>query len=171
MPTQGRTGVIIPVPVADELLDRVRERHPGAVRDVPAHVSVLYPFLPVEQLDSSVTASLQAVFTAHEPTEVVFNTCHRQPGFVGLLPEPPDVLDALAAATRQHWPTVLPYGGAFGADPGAHLTVAMGTDEATSAEIEAEVGTWLPLRARLDTAWLVAYDGGWTVRSTFPFGG
>ncbi|GDY32923.1 2'-5' RNA ligase family protein [Gandjariella thermophila] len=171
MPTQRRTGLIIPVPAADRLLDAVRERHRGAVRDVPAHVSVLYPFLPAEELDDSVAASLREVFAAHRPTEVEFATCHRRPGFVGLLPEPPDVLDALAAATRRRWPSMLPYGGAFGEDPGAHLTVAMGTGEATSAEIEAEVGGWLPLRARLETAWLVVYDGAWMVHSIFPFGG
>jgi hypothetical protein len=171
MPTEGRTGLIIPVPAADALLNAVRGRHPGAVRDVPAHVSVLYPFLPAEELDGPVTESLGTVFAEHRPTEVRFTACHRQPGFVGLLPEPKDVLDALAAATRQRWPSVLPYGGAFGEDPGTHLTVAMGTDEATSAEIEQEVGGWLPLRARLDTAWLVVYDHGWTVHSTFPFGG
>ena len=88
MPTQGRTGLVIPVPAADELLDEVRARHPGAVRDVRAHVSVLYPFLDAAELDESVTGSLSAVFGQHEPTEVRFTTPHRQPGFVGLLPEP-----------------------------------------------------------------------------------
>src|SRR5256885_8037230 len=162
MPTQGRTGLVIPVPGADALLDAVRERHPGAVRDVPAHVAVLYPFLDAGELDDGVVGSIGAIVGEHGPTEVRFAACHRQPGFVGLLPQPPDVLDALASATRQRWPNVLPYGGMFGEDPGAHLTVAMGTDEATASVIEREVGPYLPLRALLDQAWLVVYDGGWT---------
>ncbi|HVE96684.1 MAG TPA: hypothetical protein VNA67_06860 [Pseudonocardiaceae bacterium] len=47
---------MIPVSAADALLASVKARYPGAVREgVPAHVSLLYPFVAVAELDERVT--------------------------------------------------------------------------------------------------------------------
>ncbi|MGH3885827.1 MAG: hypothetical protein ACRDSZ_04520 [Pseudonocardiaceae bacterium] len=67
MPTNGQTGLVIPVPAADALLTLVETRHPGTVREsVPAHVSLLYPFVGAAELDERVTHALSGLFTEHE---------------------------------------------------------------------------------------------------------
>ncbi|GAB3492150.1 2'-5' RNA ligase family protein [Amycolatopsis cihanbeyliensis] len=170
MPQPGKSAVVIPVPAADPLLDAVRERHPGIVRDVPAHLSVLYPFLTADELDDHTVGTLESIFAERAPAEVGFPGCARQPGFVYLPPEPPTAVRELSTTVRRHWPGLLPYGGAFG-DPPPHLTVAMGIDEPVAGEIERQVGPYLPVRTRLEEAWLVVYTDRWTVRARFPFGG
>ncbi|WP_216216549.1 2'-5' RNA ligase family protein [Amycolatopsis aidingensis] len=168
MPQPGKSAVVIPVPAADPLLDSVRQRHPGIVRDVPAHLSVLYPFLTAEELDAEAVGTLESICAAHPPAEIGFTSCAREPGFVYLPPEPPAAVRELSTAVRRHWPGLLPYDGAFG-DPPPHLTVAMGIDEPVAGEIEGQVGRHLPVHTRLEEAWLVVFTDHWSIRARFPF--
>lgn len=170
MPRPGQSGLILPVPAADPVLDAVRARHPGLVRDVPAHVSVLYPFLDADQLTDEVVARLGGVIAGCAPVEVAFRRCAADGGFAHLPPEPAAPLDALTAAVRAHWPEVLPYGGQHG-EAAAHLTVAMDADPATAADVVATVTPLLPVRARLDRVLLVVFVDRWTLRAHFPLGG
>jgi hypothetical protein len=169
MPTQGRTGVVIPVPAADDLLCGIALRHPGAVREgVLAHLSLLYPFLPAEQLDERVTGALAGLFAEQQPLAVKFRECGRRRDFVYLSPDPSSPIADLAARVQQEWPELVPYAGAYEiAEP--HLTLAMHTSEQTASEIEEEVAEELPISVELSAAWLVAFDGQWTVRERFPF--
>ncbi|MGH3982995.1 MAG: hypothetical protein ACRDST_10020 [Pseudonocardiaceae bacterium] len=81
MPTNGQTGLVIPVPTADPLLTLVETRHPGTVRKgVPAHVSLLYPFVGAAELDDRVTRALSELFTEHERMPVEFVDCYRPAG-------------------------------------------------------------------------------------------
>jgi hypothetical protein len=76
MPTNGQTGLAIPVPAADALLELVESRHPGTVREgVPAHMSLLYPFVGVAELDERVTHALSELVAEHEPMPVEFREC------------------------------------------------------------------------------------------------
>lgn len=166
---EGRTGVIIPVPSADPLLATLAQRHPGAVREgVPAHVSVLYPFVPAAELDADAERELADIAEATPATEVTFGRCRRIGDFVYSPPDPPADLNRLIAAVRGHWPDVLPYGGAV-EDVGPHLTVAMRTGEQTAAVIEHEVADELPIAAQLREMWLVVFADGWRVRRRFSF--
>ena len=169
MGMEGRTGVIIPVPSADPLLTTLGQRHPGAVREgVPAHVSVLYPFVPAEELDADVERVLADIGQVTSSTEVTFEQCRRVGNFVYSPPDPPADVNRLIAAVRGHWPDVLPYGGAV-EDVGPHLTIAMRTTEQTAAAIEGEVAEELPIAAQLREMWLVVFADGWRVRRRFSF--
>lgn len=169
MSKEGRTGLVIPVPEADALVESVADGHPGAVREgVPAHVSVLYPFVPAAELDEAVISALAEVFGDQPPLPVTFETCHRRDGFVFLRPEPVDGLAELTARTRRRWPDIVPYEGVYG-EVEPHLTVAMKQSPETAAAIERESGERLPISAELGEAWLVTFTGQWSVHTRFVF--
>ncbi|HJT04917.1 MAG TPA: 2'-5' RNA ligase family protein [Pseudonocardiaceae bacterium] len=170
MPTNGRTGLVIPVPAADGLLELVEARHPGSVRQgVPAHVSLLYPFVGMAELTERDTDALRELFLEQEPMRVVFVECYRRGGFVALRPSPLERLTELTYKTMRRWPDVVPYEGLYG-DVEPHLTVALDTSEETALTIEQEVTNQLPISAELHEAWLLAFDGRWMLRDRFEFG-
>ena len=170
MPTNGRTGLVIPVPAAEGLLELVEGRHPGSVRQgVPAHVSLLYPFVGVAELSDRDTEVLRELFLEQQPMRVVFGECYRRGGFVALRPRPLEGLIELTNKSRRRWPDVVPYGGLYG-DVEPHLTVALDTSEETALTIEQEVTDRLPISAELHEAWLLAFEGRWMVRDRFGFG-
>ncbi|MGH3366947.1 MAG: 2'-5' RNA ligase family protein [Nocardioidaceae bacterium] len=161
---------MIPVPAADGLLASVGARYPGTVREgVPAHVSLLYPFVAAAQLNESVTSALGELFADQAPIPVQFADCYRRSGFVALRPDPIDGLTKLINQTRRRWPDVVPYEGLYG-DVEPHVTVTLRASEETAVTIEREVTTELPISAELREAWLVAFEGRWSLRGRFEFG-
>lgn len=170
MANVGRTGIVVPVPEGQPLLDGVAARFPDAVRPgVPAHLSLLYPFVPAAELDQHVVSTLTSIFAQHVPLSVKFEGIVCTGGFVALRPEPGDGVEALASAVRRRWPDLVPYDGRYDAEP--HLTVAMQTTEERAGLIERELlPDWVPLSAELREAWLVEHDGQWQLRSRFPLG-
>lgn len=170
MPTNGQSGLVIPVPAAGPLLASVAARYPGTVREgVPAHVSLLYPFVPADELDERVTGTLGKLLVEQVPVTVKFVECYRRGGFVALRPDPIAGLTELVNAARRRWPDVKPYGGIYG-DVEPHVTVAVSSSEETAATIEREVTADLPISAELREAWVVVFEGRWTLRERFEFG-
>ncbi len=171
MPKMGQTGVVIPVPEAEPLLRSVAQRFPGAAREgVPAHLSVLYPFLSDEVVDDAVVGALSEVFAAQHRIAVTFAESRREGDFVALRPDPIDDLRELTARVRRRWPEVVPYEGAYG-EVEPHLTVAMRAGEQAAAVVAREVvPESLPIPAELGEACLVAFDGRWNLRRRFVFG-
>lgn len=171
MPANGQSGLVIPVPAADALLASMEARYPGTVRPgLPAHVSLLYPFLASVELDEQVIAVLGESFLEQAPMPVTFATCYRRGGFVALRPDPREGLVGLISATRRKWPHLVPYGGRYGeAEP--HLTVAMCTSTERAAMIEQEAPAALPIPAVLREAWLMVFEERWTLRDRFAFHG
>lgn len=171
MPTNGQSGLVIPVPAADPLLASVAARYPGTVRvGVPAHVTLLYPFIAADELDEQITNALGELLVKQVPMTVEFAECYRRGGFVALRPDPVAGLSELSNATRRQWPDVKPYGGLYGDDVELHLTVAMSSSEKTAATIEREVTADLPIAAELREVWLVAFEGRWKLRQRFELG-
>lgn len=172
MPREGQSGLAIPVPEADKLLKVVASRFPEAVRkDVPAHVSVLYPFLPANVLDDRAISALSELFATQPVMTVKFAKCRRRGEFVYLRPDPVDGLDEVTKRVRRLWPDVVPYEGLYG-EVEPHLTVALHTTQERAEEIEHEiVPELLPLSAELREAWLVVFAGQWALRERFRFGG
>jgi 2'-5' RNA ligase superfamily len=169
MPTPGHSALVIPVPAADALLASVAARHPGIVREgMLAHVSLLYPFVAVNELDERVTSTLGELLVEQVPMPVEFVECYHRGGFVAVRPDPIEGLTELVSATRRQWPEVVPYGGIYG-DVEPHVTVAMCSSEEMAVAIEQEVSAQLPISAELREAWLVVFEGQWTLRGRFEF--
>ncbi|NUP83938.1 MAG: 2'-5' RNA ligase family protein, partial [Nonomuraea sp.] len=115
------TALIAVVPEAEPVVGVWRERYdPSAAEGVPAHVTVLYPFLPFELVDTSALAEL---FAAWASFDVEFRGFGHFPGVLYLAPEPAEPFRELTTAVAERWPEAPPYGGAF-PDVVPHLTVA-----------------------------------------------
>ena len=167
------TALLLCVPEADELVGPWREKaDPSAVAGVPAHVTLLYPFLDSERIDAGVLAELEWFFSGIDAFGVSFETVaeFRSDGVLYLDPAGRE-LDELAAALARRWPECPPYYGAVEA-PHAHLTVVHTPDEDLRAQAADAVGPALPLRAVVAHAALWGCDehGRWSSTHTFAFG-
>jgi hypothetical protein len=145
-----RTALIVAVPEADAFY------RPG--NGVPAHVTILFPFLEPEAIDEDVLAALFAPFPAFEFTLDRFERF--EDGTPWLHPSPPTRLVDLSAAVWQRFPDCAPYDGAFD-EIIPHVTVTV--DDVP-----------LPIACRAVEVALIEEseaDGRWSVRRTFPLQG
>ncbi|WP_246148060.1 2'-5' RNA ligase family protein [Nonomuraea turkmeniaca] len=147
---EGETALIVGVPEAEPLVRRWRQREIG----VPAHVTVLAPFLHVSRIDEGTHGELRALFARHSAFEVSFRRVGRFPEVVYLVPEPEAAFVNLTQAVVARWPETPPYRGTF-AEIVPHLTVALG-----SGLDEAKIAGGLPLTATAAAVSLMVCDDG-----------
>ena len=166
----GQTALIVAVPAVEHVVGRLRASYDvAAAHGVPAHVTVLFPFLPHDAVDDEVRAGLTAIAASVPSCEVTFGRSRRWPGVLWLEPEPDWPFRDLTGRVADRWPEHPPYEGAFD-DPVPHLTVAEGDDEVLDLA-EREVGTGLPVVTRVDRLDLIGFDGGrWKGIAHFPLG-
>ncbi|MFG2772755.1 2'-5' RNA ligase family protein [Streptomyces sp. NPDC048350] len=171
VPEPGTTAVVIVLPDAAPLLDAARRIDPALVRHgVPAHVSLLYPFVPESVLTGQDERGVRSLAANFPAADLLLREVVTASGFVAVaVPELQPIVDAF----RARWPGLRPYRGRFGAQPAAHVTVAMGADDPTaSAAVGAAVGSLLPLRTCAAAVQLVVRtEEGWQPRFTAPLGG
>lgn len=154
----GQTALVVPVPEAEPAVRAWRDRFdPAARAGVPAHVTVLFPFLPEPLVDAGVHAALGEIFGNHPSFDVRFEDCGRFPGVLYLAPAPDTPFRRLTEAVVARWPEAPPYGGKY--EPHPHLTVAQSQDDTVLDEAEADIRTRLPFSARVSQVDLVAYTG------------
>lgn len=161
-------------------IDDLRHLDPAAGFGLPAHVTVLYPFGPVDLLDTRVISRLRRLFAAHPPFKVEF----RRSRWFGdtvlwLGPEDSGPFVAMTEAVVASYPQWQPYGGAF-ARVIPHLTVGDNTEAsgrlASFGELraaEALVTQRLPLRDSADRVLLMAgrrEPNSWRVLEEFRLG-
>jgi 2'-5' RNA ligase len=171
----AETGLVVPVPAATPAVAPWRERlDRTAVHGVPAHITVLYPFLPPSQLGPDVTRQLAELFAATPP----FDFALRRVGWfdddvVYLAPEPAEPFVALTRLVAHAFPEYPPYEGAYD-QVTPHLTVGAGPLAELRRAADAVQGS-LPIAARAGDVWLMvgtaAPAGRWRVRARFPLGG
>ncbi|MEU3076999.1 2'-5' RNA ligase family protein [Streptomyces laurentii] len=167
----GQTGLVVRIPEAEPSVRGWRERFdPAAQSGVPAHVTVLFPFLDESRMDAHVHAELADVLSGHPSFDLRFEKCGGFPGVLYLVPEPDMRLRQLTEAIAGRWPEAPPYGGRF-AEVVPHLTIAQGQEDAVLGEIEADLAGRLPFTAHVSSVQLVVYDGAkWQERVSFALG-
>jgi hypothetical protein len=165
----GETALIVVVPEAEPVVGGWRSRFdPSAEAGVPAHVTVLYPFLDQDRLDEQ---SLEVLLGAHPPFDVRFAGCGRFPGVLFLAPLPDQPFRALTEAVAERWPEAPPYGGQF-AETIPHLTVVTGQEPSVLDEVEADLAVRLPVAAHVAAVRLLVSDGDrWHSRGVFALRG
>ncbi|MFD1657217.1 2'-5' RNA ligase family protein [Streptomyces caeni] len=110
----GQSGLIVRVPEAEPLVRAWRDRlGPSARAGVPAHVTVLFPFLDVSRIDEGVCAAIGEVLGRHQSFKARFDHCGRFPGVLYLAPEPDTRFRRLTEAIVERWPENPPFGGQF----------------------------------------------------------
>lgn len=131
--TDSSSAVVVRIPVPMGVQQLRRRWDLSAGLGVPAHVTVLFPFVPVTGLTPDVRSALAAIARAVEPFDVTFRRVDRFPTVVYLAPDPPTPFETLTAAIVRAFPGFPPYGGAFDAVV-PHLTVT----ESTTADVPLE---------------------------------
>lgn len=175
MSAPAESGLVVPVPTATAAVAPWRERlDPLAVHGVPAHVTVLFPFVPPDEISEDVVRSLQGLFAGVAPFDFVLD---RVAWFgdtvLYLAPTPAAPFVALTTLVQTRFPAYAPYEGAYD-DVTPHVTVGDrgGVDALRRAEVA--VASALPIAARASDVWLMtgsATAGAWRVRARFPFDG
>ncbi|MFE2571158.1 2'-5' RNA ligase family protein [Streptomyces mirabilis] len=167
----GRSGLIVRVPEAEPAVRAWRDRlDPSARAGVPAHVTVLFPFLDESRIDRDTCAAIGEVIGRHRSFEARFEHCGRFPGILYLTPEPDASFRQLTEAIAGRWPETPPFGGQFD-DIVPHLTIAQGQDDAVLEEAEADLRGRLPVTARVSSVDLLVHDGlRWQRRASFALG-
>lgn len=166
-----RSALIVVIGEAEQAVGRLRlQLDPIARLGVPAHVTVLFPFLPTAEINDGVMARLAALFGS-VPT---FKHDFVRTGWFGdevlwLAPEAADVFASLTRLVWEAFPAYPPYGGQFD-DVIPHLTIA---DHAPLDEMQAAeraVQKCLPISAVTRTVTLMFEQpaGGWQAAARFP---
>lgn len=167
----GQTAIIIPVSAAEPIVGRWRTRFdPAAAAGVPAHVTIIYPFLSEQDVDENVVCDVRRLVAHHPSFTVTFADCGQFPDVLFLVPDPDDPFRGLTADLFQRWPDAPPYAGLI-TDPVPHLTITHGASPREAAEAEADVTAHLPFTCPLHEAWLISFDGTrWACKASLPLG-
>jgi 2'-5' RNA ligase len=167
------TALICRVPEAERYIGHYRQRFdPPARRNVPAHVTILYPFMEPVLVDAEVIAELRAVASAVPRFAFRLRDTRRFPSSLYLAPQPGDGFDALTKGVVARFPDFPPFAGKFDTVV-PHVTVAHG-DEPLLCEIEVELRIALPgagVPARCEEMVLIENSTGiWQPMQTFALG-
>jgi 2'-5' RNA ligase len=167
-----KTALIVPVPAAEPAVGSLRRRFdPSAEHGVPAHVTLLVPFLPAEGIDEAVRAALAERVAGVAPFAFELDRLDCFPGVVYLRPTPGDPFAELTRSIAEHFGTA-PYEGLHD-ELIPHLTVAMEDGDNVTAVVEECLEEHLPLAARAEEVQLLyeGHDGAWTLEARWPLGG
>jgi 2'-5' RNA ligase len=172
------TTLLVPMNQVGRQIDDLRHLDPAAGFGLPAHVTVLYPFGPLDELNTTVIAQLRRLFAAKQPFAVDFrHTRWFGDDVVWLAPEDSGPFVAMTEAVVAAYPVWQPYEGAFETVI-PHLTVACSEAAgglASVAELraaEAALFARLPLRDTADRVLLMAgkrEPNSWRVLEEFRF--
>lgn len=167
----AQSGLVVTVPEAEPAVRAWRDRlDPSVPSGMPAHVTVLFPFLPEGRFDGDTLAAIADVIGRHKAFEARFEGCGRFPGVLYLAPEPAAPFRALTEAVVDRWPETPPFGGQF-AEIVPHLTIAQGQDDTVLDEAEAGLRDGLPIVTRVASVDLMVHDGSrWRQRASFALG-
>jgi 2'-5' RNA ligase len=171
------TAVIVPVPAADAVVGTCRQAlDHSAVWGVPAHVTVIYPFLPPDRIGDAVVDDLREVLTRVGSFDCVFSqVAWFGQEVVWLDPDPAEPFRALTELVWRRFPECPPYGGAH-PEVVPHLTVGSTRlgDLSALRRAAVDVQTKLPVHGEIDRVRLIAGNtgvGSWRTVVDFPLAG
>jgi 2'-5' RNA ligase len=167
------TAIICRVPEAERYIAQYRERYdPSARRNVPAHVTILYPFMEPAAVDADVLELLRGIARDVRCFDYRLSETRRFPVALYLEPQPDAGFAALTNAVWRAFPDYPPFAGKF-ASVVPHVTVAHG-DEPQLCEIEIELRIALAaggVRAHCHEMVLIENSSGrWEEMHSFPLG-
>jgi 2'-5' RNA ligase len=156
------TAVIVPIDAAEvAVAEHRRLLDPAAAWGVPAHVTVLYPFVHPTAVDDELLGRLGATLSSVSAFECAFTQCKWfDEAVLWLAPQPEQPFRDLTSAVWHAFPQFPPYGGAFD-DVVPHLTVGeVGERRRGSAQqllvAAAAVHPQLPIEAHVGRVLLMA---------------
>jgi hypothetical protein len=167
-----RSAVIVPIELPPGL-QAVRDAgDPLAARGVPAHVTVLFPFLPVAALTPVVRSDLARLAARQAPFIARFSRVEAREEMVWLVSDDQQPFLDLTDSVVNLWPAHPPYGGIHDTLI-PHLTLLEATDcQALGAAWAAavDIGSF-EMTVRELTVITENASGTWRTRWRMPLGG
>ena len=137
----AESGFVVFVPEAEALVGNLRLQYDESARmGVPAHITLLFPFMEPSLITPEVAQESASVFAAHSTFSFVLGSVGRFPATAYLEPEPSAPFVAITTALARAFPAFPPFRGEFSSIV-PHLTVAHGSAaEAESAAVAVAAG-------------------------------
>jgi hypothetical protein len=142
---------------------------------MPAHVTLLYPFVDASMLVAGHVRALRSILGAFPPFDFMLlrfeelRESDTTPPLLYLPPEPSKPFSDMTQALVRAFPAHPPYGGQF-ANVTPHLTVTW-HGEAPIRDVRDDVAPALPISARAAEAWLMRHgEDGWQTTSRIHLG-
>jgi 2'-5' RNA ligase len=173
--SSGRSAIVVPFALPPAL-EAIRLHHVDNARlGVPAHVTLLFPFVPARELTMPAIERAAAAARRTAAFDVAFNEARAfEPGATGegavwLAPEPPQPFTGLIAALVDQFPAYPPYEGLHDTVV-PHLTLA--NVDVDRAALIAASQPHLPFSRRVHAAALLVEDsvGRWRIERELPLG-
>lgn len=167
------SALVALVPELEPVVGVHRQRlDPSAAGGVPAHVTVLYPFVEPTDLDDATITTLQAVVDRTPAFDCTFRqVVWFEDGLLTLAPEPDGPFRALTDAVCAAFPGHPPYGGRY--EPVPHVTLGYADTPRVERETAAAlIEPQLPVRGRVDRLHVMVDDhaGVWETVHELPLG-
>jgi 2'-5' RNA ligase len=170
----GESALVVAVPEAEPVVAAHRAAlDASAAHGVPAHVTVLFPFLAPDRLDDAVLATVAGIVGSVPAFDVVLaRVAWFGDRVVWLAPEPAAPFRALSSALWHRFPEAPPYRGEH-TDLVPHLTIGHDAPRKQLDAAAEAVAAHLPIAARVETVRLIARDGAtepWRTLRELPLG-
>lgn len=153
-----QSAVVVLVPEAEPVVGRHRAVLDGAAaQGMPAHVTVLYPFVAAAAITEETLRALADAVGSVAAFDCVFGrTAWFGDQVLWLAPDPDGPFRELTSAVLAAFPGYLPYDGAF-PDVIPHLTIGEQPPGGPAAlrAAEADVLPALPVTTRISRAWVM----------------
>ena len=167
----SESAIIVPTPEAEALVGRFREQFdPSAKVGLPAHITLLYPFVQPHQITEAVITQVRDFAEGHPRFTYQLNSTGRFGDTLYLAPHPAKPFVDLVQALVEQFPANPPYRGRFNSIV-PHLTVAHG-EGLPLDELEGELSGHARLREGISASceMLVLIEntsGLWRARERF----
>jgi len=157
------SAFIVRVPEAEPCVEALRERFDASVKlGVPAHVTVLVPFMSPERITEAVLQRAQLALNAVPSFSFALSKVARFPATTYLAPEPAAPFIALTQSLVRFFPEYPPFAGEFESIV-PHLTVAHGSTpeaELAAGELSAAVQAHGPIVSECSSVALLENSSG-----------
>jgi len=166
------SALLVIVPAAEAAVGEHRAAlDNAAAKGVPAHITVLYPFVLADLIDEAVLAAVRETVSSVPRFDAeLVRVAWFDEAVVYAEPSPGERFRALTAALWRRFPDCPPYGGVF-ADVVPHLTIGHDAAREVLAAAGADVERQLPIRFGVESVRLMAgtnAPGSWRTLAEFP---
>lgn len=166
------SALVVEVPEAEAAVARHRERlDENAAMGIPAHITVIAPFLPRAGIGAPVLDELSRLFGGVPRFRFrLARTAWFGDQVLWLAPDAPGLFSALTERVYAAFPVCPPYGGQH-AEVIPHLTVGLHQPLAEMRAAEEALRPQLPIEAQATAVTLLvgpASGGQWTRTARFP---
>jgi 2'-5' RNA ligase len=169
------SALVVTVPEAEPLVASYRIKYDSsAVLGMPAHITILYPFPNLDELNPSDIAAIRALYYKIPGFKAILKEARTFPDTLYLFPEPDERFIKLTEGICRLFPSYEPYGGGY-KDIIPHLTVgqARGKDLLLQVVADFKKSSNGRLPVIFEVSEVTLWDnstGRWNRRLGFPLG-